>query len=83
MICSNMTNDNFSLKVFLKENNLTAKTLAENSGYNKNTITNWCSLTSDEKLPQDLILHLLELYPAKTILKHFPTYAKIIKASTN
>lgn len=70
------------LKDYLRANNIKAKDIAEKTGYNKNTITNWIKLDSDEKFPQDFILKLLELYPDTDLTKYFSTHHKILKAAT-
>lgn len=72
-------NKPFALKTFIKDNNLTAKELADKSGYNKNTITNWSKLNDDSKIPQNFILFLLESYPDIDLTKYFPVHAKIIR----
>jgi transcriptional regulator with XRE-family HTH domain len=70
------------LKRFIKENGLTAKEISSITGYNKNTLTNWMKLESDEKLPQDFILTLLREYPHIDISKYFTTHSEIIELST-
>jgi len=69
------------LKRFLKYNKITAKEVAEKTGYSKNTLTNWNKYPDDSKIPQEFILCLLKHYPKADLKKFFPVHNKIIKAA--
>lgn len=66
------------LKQFLRENKMTAKLVAKQTGYSQNTITNWNKFDDDSKIPQDFILALLKHYPEVDLKNHFPVHAEII-----
>ena len=71
--------DQFNFKSFLKDNNITSKSLVEKTGYNKNTFTKWSTLETDAKLPQDFILSISKEFPEVNLVKYFPTHAKIMR----
>lgn len=75
-----MEKNEFSLKKMLKANRITAKEVAEKTGYNKNTITNWAKLDSDETIPLGFIYKLQSEFPNIIISPYFPTYSEIIKS---
>ena len=68
----------FQLKRFIKDNNLTNKIVCHVTGYNKNTLTKWCLLETDDKIPLDFIYKLMTEYPDLDYKMYFPTYKKIL-----
>lgn len=74
---------NFNLKAFIKNSGLTNKIVCYVTGYNKNTLTKWCTLDTDEKIPLDFIYKLMASYPDLDYKHYFPTYAKILEMELN
>lgn len=73
--------NNKGLAVFLKDKKVTRKQLAQITGYNKNTMTRWFGLESDESIPQGFILKMLDHFPNAHLEKYFPTHAQILAKS--
>lgn len=73
----------YNLKAFFKDHGLTSKIVAQKTGFNKNTITNWARHKTDSKIPQAFILKLLQEFPESNLLPYFPTHAEILNLSKN